>query len=64
MTPDSYYAEVKKLGLTPSKNVLTVFLDSEGMTYNVPSPHDKTPEQREEIIAKLKGLLGVTPKGD
>jgi hypothetical protein len=62
VTPEGYYAEVKKLGLTPSTNVPTVFLDSEGMTYNVPSPSDKTSEQREEMIAKLKERLGVTPR--
>jgi len=60
MTPDAYFVEIKKLGLTPSKNVQTVYLDSDGMTYNVPSPHDKTPEQREEMIVKLKERLGIT----
>jgi hypothetical protein len=64
MTPEQYHAEVKKLGLTPSKDVPTVYLDSDGMTYNVKSPHGLTPEQRAEFIAMLKWRLGVAPKPD
>jgi hypothetical protein len=63
VTPEQYYAEFKKLGLSPTK-VPTVFLDADGMTHNVPSPHDKTPEQRAEIVAWKKWQLGVGPKPD
>jgi hypothetical protein len=62
VTPEQYYAAIKKLGLTPSK-VPTVFLDSEGMTYSVPSPEGRTPEQIAEILAKIKERLGIFPRG-
>jgi hypothetical protein len=61
MTPEQYYGEVKKLGLTPTK-FDTVFLDSEKMTYRIERPHDLTPEQREEHIALLKFKMGVGPR--
>lgn len=64
MTPEEYYGAVKNLGLTPSKNVPTVYLDSDGMTYGVRSPYDLTAEQRAEFIAMLKWKLGVGPKPD
>jgi len=60
MTPEQYFVEVKKLGLTPSR-VRGVFIDSDGLTRNVPHPEGKTPEQRVEIIAKLKFAMGVGP---
>jgi hypothetical protein len=60
VTPEQYYAEVKKLSLTPTR-IATVFVDADGMTYTVPSPRDRTPEQRAEIIAKLKFIMGVGP---
>lgn len=61
MTPEQYYAAVKSLGLTPSKNVPTIFLDADQMTYDVRNPHDLSPEQRAEFIAMLKWKLGVGP---
>jgi hypothetical protein len=61
VTPEQYYSAIKKLGLRPS-NVPTVFIDSEGMTWNVPSPEGRTPEQVAEILAKIKERLGITQR--
>lgn len=60
MTPEQFYAAVKSLGLTPSK-FSTIFLDADGMTYDVKNPHELTSEQRGEFIAMLKWKLGVGP---
>lgn len=41
------------MGLRPS-NVENVYIDREGMTQNVPSPYNMTPDQREETIARIR----------
>jgi len=53
-----YFAEVRKLGLTPS-NVPSVYIGCDELTYNVPDPAGRTPEQLAEIIEKLRRNLGV-----
>jgi hypothetical protein len=60
VTPDQSYAEHKKLGLSPTA-IPTIFIDRDDMTHPVPLPYDKTPEQRAEIVAMRKFLMGVGP---
>jgi hypothetical protein len=57
MTPEGYYVAVRSMGLRPS-NVKDVYIDREGMTQNIPSPYEMTPDQREETIALIRRLRG------
>ncbi len=57
MTVDDYYAAAKRLG-RPS-NVPTVYLDKDGMPFNVPDPKGMTPEQREETMSRIRENLGI-----
>jgi hypothetical protein len=52
----AFYAALRGLKLTPT-NCDAVWLDRQGMPYNVPSPHGKTPEQCERIIQRLKAQM-------
>jgi hypothetical protein len=63
MTSDEYYAAVRRLGLRPSP-VPNIYLDATHDVHSVPDATNRTPEQRAEIIEKLKGLLGITPTED
>jgi hypothetical protein len=60
MTVDEYYAAVRRLGLRPS-SVPHTYFTSMMEVHSVPDATNRTPEQRVEIIEKLKGLLGITP---
>jgi hypothetical protein len=57
MTPEGYYIAVKNMGLRES-NVPNVYIDRDGMTQNIPSPYDMTPDQRAETIALIRRLRG------
>jgi hypothetical protein len=62
MTKEEYYATVRKrLGLNPT-NVPHVYRNSAGDIYNVPNADEYTPEQLDEIIERLKHLLGISPR--
>jgi hypothetical protein len=60
MTIDEYYAAVRRLGLHPSM-VPHIYFTSSMDVHSVPDPTDRTQEEREEIIEKLKERLGITP---
>jgi antitoxin component of RelBE/YafQ-DinJ toxin-antitoxin module len=55
VTPEAYYAEVRRMGLTPS-NVPTVYIDRNGQTQGVPLPYGMTPDQREETITMIRDM--------
>ena len=59
MSVEEYWAAVKALNLTQSK-VPTVYLDSEGATYNVPDPA-RLPNDgvRLDVIRRLRAAMGV-----
>jgi hypothetical protein len=57
MTPESYYAAVKAMGLTPT-TVPNVYVGRDRTMQSVPSPHDMTPDQREETIAFIRRQRG------
>lgn len=61
MTPEAYYVEIKKLGLSPT-DVPTVFRDSDGNTQRVPIPHRMTPQQRVQAVEMVKFLMGLGPR--
>ena len=63
MTIDEYYAAVSRLGLRPS-SVPDVWLNATHDVYSVPDVTDRTPEQRAEIVEKIKERLGITPTED
>jgi hypothetical protein len=52
-----YYAAVAQLGLRRSM-VPDIFLDLTGEIYSVPNPARFTPEERAEIIEKLRTRVG------
>jgi hypothetical protein len=58
MTIDEYYGAVRRLGLMPSR-VPHVYVSSTGEVQNVPDPANRLPEQRREIIEKLKLMFGI-----
>ena len=58
MTVDEYRAIIRRLGLTPT-NVPGVFRSTSGDVHNVPDPQRYTPEQRVELIERLKASMGV-----
>lgn len=62
MTVDEYYAAVRRLGLRPSRVPHIYFTSSMDEVHPVPDPTNRTQEQREEIIEKLKALLGISDK--
>lgn len=59
----AYYAVIKSLGLRPSANS-TIYLDSEGWAWCVPSAVGKSPEELEEILADIKRRMNILPRGD
>ncbi len=61
MTIAEYYAAVRQLGLRPSQ-IPTVYEDRDGDKHSVPDPTERTPDQRIEIVAMLKYLLGEGPR--
>jgi hypothetical protein len=65
MTLEQYYAAVRRLGFHPSKvhpsKVPHVYFTSSMDVYPVPDATNRTPEQRAEIIEKLKERLGIVP---
>jgi hypothetical protein len=60
MTLEQYYTAVRRLGPHPSK-VPHVYFNSLMDVYPVPDATNRTPEQRAEIIEKLKERLGIVP---
>ena len=58
MTEDEYYRAVTRLGLSPSA-VSTVYLTKDRESHSVPLASRYTPEQRAEIIQKLRRIMGV-----
>lgn len=60
MDGQQYYAAVKRLGLNPT-NIPHVYVNVYEEVFNVPDPANYTPDQRVEIIEKLKERLGVKP---
>lgn len=58
MTEEQYYYAVRRLGLLPS-DVPDVFRTTDGDCYNVPDAARYTPEQRQEIIDKLRMRMGA-----
>ena len=58
MTVDEYRAVVRRLGLTPT-NVPNVFRSGSGDVHNVPDPLRYTPDQRAELIERLKATMGI-----
>jgi hypothetical protein len=58
MTVDEYYAVIRRLGLRPTK-VRTVYVTASGEAHRVPDATAYAPEQRAEIIATLKVLMGI-----
>ncbi len=63
MTHEEYYAAVRRLGLRPSV-VPNVYVTSSMDVHSVPDAAHRTPEQRTEIIEKLKEVMGISPKED
>jgi hypothetical protein len=61
-TAEQYLAQLKKLGLTPSKYITkthTIYITADNDTQPVPNPDWQTSEQRYETIQRLKDLLGI-----
>jgi hypothetical protein len=63
MTIDEYYAIVKRLGLRPT-NVANVYRTPTGEFQGVPDARAFAPEQRAEIIERLKALMGISSERD
>ncbi len=61
MTVEEYYAVVRRLGLRPTK-VRTVYVTASGEAYRVPDATAYSPEQRAEIVATIKALMGIEPE--
>lgn len=62
MTVEGYWAEIRNLGLTPTR-VPTVFRTRDGETQRVPDPTLQTPAQRAETIDRIRFvLLGLPPR--
>ena len=59
MTVEEYYAAVRRLGLMRT-NVATVYRSASGDLHNIPDPARYTPEQRAEIIERLRATLDIT----
>jgi hypothetical protein len=59
MTIDEYWAVVRRLGLRPHTG--NTFVTSTGDFYWVPDPNNRTPENRLEIIERLKVKMGIAP---
>jgi hypothetical protein len=60
MTVEEYWTAVRRLGLRATK-VRGVYVTSRGDYYSVLDPADRTPEQRLEMIEKLKVMMGIAP---
>jgi hypothetical protein len=58
MTVDEYYAEIKRLGLRPTK-VPHVYLSASKDVHSVPDPSGHKEGQRLETIEKIKVRLGI-----
>jgi len=59
MTIDEYWAAVRRLGLRLHTG--NTFVTSMGDFYWVPDPTNRTPENRIEIIERLKVKMGIAP---
>lgn len=57
MTEDGYYAAARALGLRPSSNVASTWLDREGNAVNVPDASRQTPEQRTATMRRLQIII-------
>lgn len=60
MDGEQYFAAVRRLGLSPT-GIPQVYRTAYGDVYSVPDPAEYTPDQRAELIEKLKERLGVKP---
>lgn len=56
-TVDAFYARVRASELKPTA-ISSVFEDPEGMTWHVPDPTQKTPDERRAIFRRLERLRG------
>jgi len=56
MTLEQYYAEVAWLNLKPS-SVPHVYFAADGTAHNVPDGRRLTPEEREDTIRYLTGMI-------
>ena len=59
MTIEEYWAVVRRLGL--KRHAGNVFVTSMGDFYRVTDPTKYTPEERVELIDKLKIRMGIAP---
>jgi hypothetical protein len=59
MTIDQYWAAVR-LGLRET-GIPDVFVTSHGEFHSVPNPTNLEPDERAEVIEKLKMLMGIAP---
>lgn len=60
MTVQEFYATVRRLGLRPS-SVPHVYLTVSGDVHSVPDATTLSPEQRGEVLDKLRERLGILP---
>jgi hypothetical protein len=58
MTIEEYWAEIRQMGLTPTR-FRTLFKTRDGETQYVEDPALQTPAQRAETIDKIKFMLGM-----
>jgi hypothetical protein len=61
MTELEFWAAVRQLGLRPSSNVPTIYLDMAGNTYHIQDPRPMPSEVRAAFIRRLQELMGVRP---
>ena len=60
MTVDEYWAAVRRVGLRAT-GIPDVFITARGDVYSVRDPTNLKPEERAEVIEKLKILMGIAP---
>lgn len=56
---EAFYARVRASGLKPSA-ISTVFEDPDSVTWHVPDPSRRTPDERRAIFKRLERLRGVS----
>lgn len=56
MTISEYYDAVRGLGLTPTQ-FPEIFFTRDGLTQQVPSARDLTPEQRVEVFNRIRAAV-------